>query len=91
MTSLLGNCFFSRHSTAFVQYQCYKLPYVSVKLQNLKSQNILQKYFLTSLLENCFLVVTQHCSAVSILQNALFISKGSKPQISKYITKKFYD
>ena len=36
---------------------------LSVKVQTLKSLNIFNKYCLTSLLENCFLAVTQQRSS----------------------------
>ena len=63
MTSLLENCFFKPSLNSARPVSMLQNALLSVKVQNLKSQNILKNYFSTSLLENCFLAVTQHCSS----------------------------
>ena len=54
MTSLLENCFLAVIQQRSFITNATKCPYYQKKVRNLKSQNILQKYFMTSLLENCF-------------------------------------
>ena len=61
MTNLVENCFFWYAYTqyAYTQYPTHRLLLIS-KFQNLKSQNIILNYFMTSWLENCFVCIPTH-------------------------------
>ena len=83
-TSLLENCLFRVHSTALVQYQCYKMPYLSKKVQKPNLKKNLKK-IMTSLLENCFLVVTkQLSSSISAKKHPNYQEKFKFSNIKKY-------
>ena len=60
---MLENCFLVQIPSQYAIYaysqSLYAYSLIS-KFQNLKSQNLVLKYFMTSLLENCFFSMTAH-------------------------------